>query len=387
VPQDFNLVKRAYMNTGKIKKIVFVVISLVAVAAWNNMPCCEPVDSKADRPAIQNDINGDKLSSGSSSRTITDMAGRTVVIPRNIKKALSFSPPPTTFVYMLAPEKLGAWLGGQPNQSSRFIPDAYRDKPVFKWGQQPTQYEGYIAARPDIVFLGFESGNNISKVEQTQEKLGTIPVVCVDNTRNATGYAETIRFMGNVLGVPERAEKLVNYYQGLLNEVRTKVATVPEKKRIRVYYAEGNNGLSTDPAGSVHSQLIDVCGGVNVADCRIKSGSGMTAVTMESVLMWKPDIIITTSNDFAVQIYKDATWEMIPAVQKHNVHITPSQPFNWFDRPPGVNRIVGIPWIAHIFYPDMFPENWFMVKVKEFYSIFYHYELKDEDISKLLNDK
>jgi len=59
---------------------------------------------------------------------------------------------------MLAPEKLGAWLS---SPSNKYIPTAYRDMPVFKWGQGSLNYEAYIAARPDIVFVGSETGTDI----------------------------------------------------------------------------------------------------------------------------------------------------------------------------------------------------------------------------------
>ena len=318
-------------------------------------------------------------------RTITDMDGRTVRIPANIAKVLSVSPPPTTFVYMLAPEKLAGWLGAQPKGGMAYIPKGYRDKPVFNWGRGNVNVEAYLAAKPDIVFIGSESGTDPTNITILQEKFGTIPLVCVDNTRNATGYSATLRFMGGVLGVSDRAEKLIAYYEGVLKEVKTKVDALPPEKRVRVYYAEGSNGLSTDPSGSVHSQLIDVCGGVNVASCAVNTGSGMTQVTMESVLAWQPQVILTTEANFARQAPNDESWRRIPAVVNRRIYVTPSQPFNWFDRPPGVNRIVGIPWTAHVLYPELFPEDWCKRKVREFYELFYHYTLTDKELSDLMN--
>jgi len=89
------------------------------------------------------------------------------------------------------------------------------------------------------------------------------------------------------------------------------------------------------------------------------------------VLVWKPDLIITPSKEFAAQVYNDTVWQLVPAVQNRRVYLTPSKPYNRFDRPLGVNRIVGIPWTAHLFYPDLFSEEWFRGKAKEFYAIFY----------------
>ena len=318
-------------------------------------------------------------------RTITDMAGRNVRIPINVSKVMGTSPPPTTFVYMLAPGKLGGWMAPPSKDAVEFIPGEFRDIPVFGWGRGSINYEAYIAAHPDLVFVGGETELDLSRIEMVQGKMGSIPVVCVGKTRDVIDYGKTIKFIGDVLACPDRARVLIIYYQDVLNEVRTKVKAIPEEKRVRVYYAEGNNGLSTDPSGSPHSQLIDICGGINVADCRLASGPGRTAVTMESVLMWKPEVIITTSREFATHAHDDASWKKIPAVFNHQIHIAPSNPFNWFDRPPGVNRIVGIPWTAHVLYPERFSKEWLRMKAKAFYSIYYHYHLSDEELHALLN--
>jgi|WetSurMetagenome_2_1015567.scaffolds.fasta_scaffold86422_1 iron complex transport system substrate-binding protein len=320
----------------------------------------------------------------SSHRMITDMAGRTVTIPKNISLVLCTSPPPTTFVYMLAPEKLGNVASSTTNQSGANLSTISTN--LTSTGSGSTNYEAYIAMHPDLVFISCETGiSDPSSADLTQEKLGTIPAVCVDNARNATMYGPTLLFMGEVLGVPDVAAKENAYYQSVLAEVQTKVATIPEEKRVRVYYAEGTNGLSTDASGSCHSQLIDVCGGINVAGDDSVFSSSSATVTKESVLMWKPDAIISGSPEFIAQAYNDSTWQQMPAVQNHRVYLIPTEPYNWFDRPPGVNRIVGIPWTAHILYPDLFPEDWFRVKAKEFYALFYHIELSDDELTTLLS--
>jgi iron complex transport system substrate-binding protein len=317
-------------------------------------------------------------------REITDMAGRKVNIPAKITKVLTTSPPPATFVYMIAPEKLGGWFFSPAGQAQKYIPEKFRDIPVLSWGRKVTNYEAYIAQHPDLVFELHETGFDPSRVDLVQEKFGTIPVVCVDNARNALEYAGTLRFMGEVLGVPDRGRVLADFYENLLQEVRQQVSGIAHGKRARVYYAEKENGLATDPAGSCHSQLIEVCGGINVAQCKIASGRGMTQVTMESVLMWHPDIIITTSPEFVRHAYEDGTWKKVPAVQNHQIHCAPRMPFNWFDRPPGVNRIVGIPWTAHVLYPEIFSENWAKTRVKTFFSLFYHYDLTDAELLSLI---
>ena len=322
-------------------------------------------------------------------RIITDMAGREVRIPVTVKKVLATSPPPITFVYMLAPDKLGGWMRPGPAGGDQdFVPEVYHDLLVIPRGLSSKTYEAYISAQPDLVIYECEHEFERARIDQIQKQMGPIPIVAfsVNETRNMPGYNDTIRFIGNLLDASEQAEALIAYYDDVLAEVREKVALIPEENRIRAYYAEGINGLTTDPKGSQHSQLIDVCGGINAADCSMTSGRGRTPVTMESVLMWQPEVIIASSREFMTFAAFDSSWQKIPAVRSGRVHLIPTQPFNWFDRPPGVNRIVGVPWTAHLLYPDQFPDQWLYKKVKEFFAHFYHYNISDEELATLLAD-
>lgn len=314
-----------------------------------------------------------------SCRTIADMAGRKVRIPTTITKAIGTSPALNTYIYMISPDKLAAWMTSLPDEGKKFIPLQYHSLPVLEWGKS-SYYDAYISVCPDLVFVEYMTEIPIKQIELTQKKFGKIPVVCIENSADAVGYMETIRFVGEVLGIPDMAEKLVGYYNRVLTEVEAKIASFPESERVRVYYAEGNNGLKTDPKGSVHSQLIDICDGT------LKHSRGRTSVKMKSLLKWNPDIIITTSEKFLSNAYGDVIWQKISAVQHRKIYLAPCTVFNWFDCPAGINLIVGIPWTAHLFYPDLFSEDWLKEKVKQFYELYYHYNLSDEDLASLLKE-
>jgi len=42
----------------------------------------------------------------------------------------------------------------------------------------------------------------------------------------------------------------------------------------------------------------------------------------------------------------------LSAVKDHRVYRIPSVPWDWFDRPPSVNRLIGVRWLAQVLYPD-----------------------------------
>lgn len=88
---------------------------------------------------------------------------------------------------------------------------------------------------------------------------------------------------------------------------------------------------------------------------------------------------------FYDKVYSDSYWQAIKAVKDKQVYLIPSQPFNWYDRSPGVNIVMGIPWTAKVLYPDFFKDLDLATLTKEFYSNFYHYDMSDTEVHDLLS--
>src|SRR5208337_2743620 len=300
----------------KRTKIFLVIVSIliilgIAACALNTTA----ISAKPSTPA------------GRSTKTITDMTGRTVVVPTDISRVLSTGPPTTIEVYVLAPDKLiGVNFDANPTNGSVYIPDKYRSLPnVGGWfGKQTGNYENFIAMHPDIILdSGSSADNSTSAVEERQEKLGVIPVIGVMDSSNVTLYNPSIQFLGTLLGAENQAASLSEFYNRVMSTVQLRVASIPESEKVRVYYAEGPTGLQTDPAGSSHSELIELAGGINVADCIITPGMGMTPVSMEQVTTWNPDVIIVGDPGFYRIINNDTLWRPIRAVKNHRVYLVP----------------------------------------------------------------
>jgi iron complex transport system substrate-binding protein len=316
------------------------------------------------------------------------MAGREVTVPAEIESVLCTSPPSTMLVYMVAPDKLLGWNSAPTEESKRYIPEPYASLPeIGGWfGKQTGNYETFISMHPDIVLEGFNTGGDVTDtITERQQKMGSIPVVGVEDTVNSSGYAAPVRFAGDLLGEEEQASSMIAFYEGVLSTVTERVAAIPENERVRVYYAEGPEGLWTDPSGSQHSELIDLCGGKNVADCAITPGYGRTEVSMEQVLTWDPEVILVGDPVFYRSVESDPVWQDITAVKTHRVYLIPTTAFCWFDRPPGINRIIGIPWTAKTLYPDLFEDMDLVAQVREFHEVYLHVTLSDDEIEQLLN--
>ena len=325
----------------------------------------------------------------SGSKNITDMIGRAIEIPNSLNKVVATSPPMTTVVYMIAPEKLTALNFEWTDDEKVYVPSQYQRLPnIGGWyGTQDGSYEEFIASEPDIVIESIDEGGDgdLSTVNERQSKFGKIPVVAVNDTTSVEKVDASITFIGEVIGAQDNAKKLTDFNDKYLDIVHKKSPQITDKKN--VYYAEGNDGLKTNPSGSVHGQLIDLVGGNNVADS-LSQGNTTSGfqVSIEQVISWNPDVIITTDPDFYAKVYNDSNWAGINAVKNHKVYLSPQSPFKWFDRPVGANMIIGVPWTAKVIYPDQYSDIDMLSATKEFYSNFYHFDLSDEQAKQILLD-
>ncbi|OIQ08049.1 vitamin B12-binding protein [Moorella thermoacetica] len=322
-------------------------------------------------------------------RTITDMAGRQVAVPGEIKKVFATSPVGTILVYTLAPEKLAGWNYDLNEVEKKYILPEYQKLPNLGgwYAKNTANIEEILKIHPQVIIsMGYMDNTALSQAEQIQKQL-QIPVVMVDG--ELTKLDQAYEFMGDLLGDKQRARELAAYCRDTINGVAAKVKALPADKKVRVYYAEGPTGLQTDPAASQHTQVLDFVGGINVAAIppeRGPGGMGMSSVSLEQVLSWDPDVILSwnvAQGGAYEKILKDPKWQNLTAVKNHRVYQVPHGPFNWFDRPPSVNRIIGVKWLANLLYPDVFNYD-LVATVKDFYARFYHYNLSDQEADALL---
>lgn len=322
----------------------------------------------------------------SGNMTITDMANRTVDIPAPVNKVVATSPPMTTLIYMLAPDKLGGVNFQWTDSELKYVPDQYKNYPVIGgWmGKQDGSYEEFIASDPDFVVEAVEGmGNDIETVNERQDKFGQLPVVAVADNTNVTKMNETIKFMGKILGSEDKANELIDFNNKYLDAVNKVASSIPENEKKTVYYGHGEDGLTTSDSSNEHSQLISLVGGKNVADLEVKNGTEFD-VSIEQVLKWNPDVIICDDEDFYNNVKNDSNWANVKAVKDHQVYLSPQSPFKWFDRPPGENIIIGVPWAAKVIYPDKYKDIDMFDATKTFYSKFYHVDLSDDDVKNIL---
>jgi iron complex transport system substrate-binding protein len=322
-------------------------------------------------------------------RVVTDMAGRRVEVPAKIHKVLAMSPVGTVLIYTLDPTLLAGW-NYQPDPGEQaLLLEPYRSLPVLGgwFGKNNTgNLEKIMQAHPDVLI---SMGDPFATAQAERIQVQThIPVLVLDGRLES--LPDTYLKAGELFGSAPRAAVLADECRKTLNEIKQKIDAIPHDKRRRYYYAEGLKGLETEPAGSMHSEAMNFAGGVNVAaEVQVQQGYGNTPVSMEQVLLWNPEIIIggydhaTYPGEFYRTVWTDPVWSRITAARNREVYETPQYPFCWIDRPPSVNRIIGIKWLANLFYPEIFHYD-MRAETRRFYSEFYHWQLTDSDLDRIL---
>ena len=315
-------------------------------------------------------------------RSITDSAGRQVEVPDRIERVFAAGPPASILLYMLAPEKMTGWPDAPRPEERPYIAAPYRDLPALGrlTGRGGTaNLEVVLKAKPDLILdFGSVRGTYASLADNVQEQT-KIPYVLIDGRFEATPAA--LRLLGDILGVSVRGQQLAKYVEDTFAEIDRALLEVPLEKRPRVYLARGPDGLETGVVGSINAEIIERAGGRNVADAA--GQRGLVRASLEQLIVADPEIILTWDRNFFEQVRKDALWAGIRAVREQRVYLAPTAPFGWIDRPPSLNRVIGLKWLAGLFYPDKFSEDLREI-TRSFYRLFYHVDLGEPELDTLI---
>ncbi len=300
--------------------------------------------------------------------TVSDGAGRAVPVPARVERVFPAGPPAAIMLYTLAPELLLGWpRANRPQEREFLLPDIGSRPEVGRiTGRGNTaNLEVVLALKPDLILdVGSVSPTYVSLADRVQQQTG-IPYALLDGRFD--GIAQAYRTLGALIGLREQGEEFARYAEDTMKTVIGRTAGMPKGGRPRVYYARGPRGLETGLGGSINVETIELLAQNVAAETR----GGLANVSIEQVLLWNPDVIITIDQDFASNVRSDPAWAPVKAVRDGRVHLSPKLPFGWVDFPPCVNRLIGLWWLAKILYPDVFPED-LRALTRDFYTRFYH---------------
>jgi iron complex transport system substrate-binding protein len=312
---------------------------------------------------------------------VTDSAGRHVTIPATIQRVMPAGPPAALLLYALAPEKLIGWPSPLSPETQALLPPAYAGLPVVGrlTSKKPLTAEAIAKLHPDLILdFGDVEPDYVALADKIQQETG-IPYLLFDGRLAQT--PEILRKVGALLGEAAAGARLADYAEAEVKQIAAGLAGLPPAQRPGVYYARGSTGLQTGPAGSLLGEIVDMAGGRNLAPPTGSSAPEKTSLA--EIARWDPDVVITQDAGLYRAMPTDPGWRALRAVQAHHIHLAPELPFGWIDEPPGINRLLGLRWLAATLHPQIFPWNE-RAAARAFCELFYHAKLSDAALDRIL---
>lgn len=306
-------------------------------------------------------------------RTMTDMAGREVLLPCEVTRVVTAMYPVATQLMFLvgAQDRLVGVSDMDINPvMERIYPPIRR---VYRPGRTDNgeiSREEIVKMRPDVVFT-----HTRNAMTNDYAELGIASMSL--KLENPDELIRGIELVGEVMNRTQRAAEIANYYRAKLEYIRERTAHI--EKRKRVYFA-GPSMLSTAGGDFYQHFIIEYAGGVNVAS---ECSGGWCVVSMEHLLSWNPDFIFVGLYGTArVEDFTgDSRLAGVTAVKNGQVFSSRYYIGSWDIPTP--ESLLGIMWLANMLYPDEVSFD-MASEMTEFYSTCYGYTSSAEEIAEVL---
>ena len=310
---------------------------------------------------------------------VLDASGRKIEPPAKVERVYAAGPPASLLVFAIAPDKLVGWTRAMRPNEAQFFPERYAEVPELGrlTGRGNTaNVEVVLNAKTDLIVDVGSTGETYASLASQVKEQTRIPYALFDGRIEAT--PATLRSLGRLMGNEKEAERLAAWYDSEITQVKKRMQGV--SRHPLVYYGRGASGLQTGGRGSINVEVLEFLGARNAA---AEARAGLVTVPFEQVILWDPEVILTTDPNFWRLSSQDARWRGVRAVKNGKVFLSPHLPFGWFDFPPGANRLLGVWWAGKLLYPQAFDID-LRAKVSEFHRLFYHRDPSAAQLDALL---
>lgn len=321
---------------------------------------------------------------GVATQQFTDSAGRDVTLPQEITRVAASGSTAQMILMTIAPELLIGLASSPSAAQMPYFPEDMWYLPTFGqfYGSKANMnMEALIDAQPQIIIdLGDAKESVVDDMNGIQKQTG-IPTVFIEATIETMPQA--YRTLGKLLNREEQGERLAEFVERTLDMAEENSAKLSESERKTVMFGTGSTGLACNAAGSVQADVIELVGAVNAIESgEISNRNGGTTVNLEQVYVYDPQVIILSAGG-PYETLQDGEWSGLTAVRSGDYYEIPNLPYDWMSSPPSVNRVLGVWWLGNLLYPELYDYDMIAVS-QEFYSLFWHYELSEDEARTLM---
>jgi len=297
--------------------------------------------------------------------TVTDLAGRVVQVPADVKRVVCLAPGSLRLVCYLDKQDLVVGVEGmekkRPTGRPYWLANPQLAKlPIAGPGDVASinaepDLEALLKVSPDIVFITYMKPDLADSV---QNKLG-IPVVVLSYGPFASFdpvIYKSLRLVGKILKADKRAEEIVSYIEGCQKDLKERTQGIDTAKKRGAYVGavgfKGVQGIESTDSTYVPLEWIDAR---NVA--RQWKDMGHLFINKEQLLSSDPDVIFVDGGGSTIlkedMQRKPEFYKSLRAFKTNQVYCL--HPFNWYVTNIGT-AIADAYAAGKILYPDKFSD-------------------------------
>jgi iron complex transport system substrate-binding protein len=305
-----------------------------------------------------------------------DDAQRRVELPDAPRRVFAAGAPAEVLLYTLVPEMLVGRNHLPSPRAAVLMPPQFRSLPaiVNLPDRDDARYDAELVALMPHVYVDYGTidADYVAALEAVTGRTG-VPGMILDG--RLENIPAAYRRLGAALGVSERGERLAAETRRLLDRYRGVLGGT-----LRVYLACSENGLQPCYEGHSFGEAAEWLGARNVAGTL--ANAPRRAWTVDEIRAAEPAVVVAVD---AERLMQAAEWQTISAVGEGRVYSPPTVPFNWGPRPPSVNRLAGMIWLAYVLQGRDFDAD-FYADIEALFSALYHVELSPEQLRALVAD-
>ena len=335
---------------------IWLMLALSAALAAFVLAACSTTSAEdapdADAPA----------EAAAQTHDVTDVYGRTVTLPADVKSAATVGSGARFVVYAGGQDKLVAVteMETEPSMSRPYTvvhADLFASLPATSNGnhlmETNVNAEQMLELNPDVII----SSRSAEECDALQQATG-IPVVGISyqNQLFSDDVYASIRVVGEALGTSEHAEATVRALEGWQKDLDGRTAKIDDANRPSVYVGAVNYKGAKSFSGSYCNYApLNAVHGKNVADELGEKGA--VDVDLEQLGAWDPDVMFLNAGnmDLMKKDYVDnqAFFDGLSAFENGRLYTQPTYNMN------GTNVEMGVCdayFIGATLYPEAFAD-------------------------------
>jgi len=306
-------------------------------------------------------------------RIIVDGLGREVEVPASVKTIVTLGNASRMATYLGLADKMVTVANGDNNENVVMAYGYYNHE---MWSSLPVAASGgygeinpevILEADPDVILCTYEE----DIVANIEDQLGRMVVAAPQGTLFGEDYELALRVFGDACGVSERAEEVIAFINGCLEDLNARTEEIPAEEKALILCAaatfRGGHGIEGIYANNAVLATINA----NDATIGYIDAAKGVEVDKEQIIAWNPEILVLDASNVglvATQYEEDPDYfEAIDAVVNGNVYQWPNSTANYTNvEIPIVNAY----YIGSIMFPEAFADVDFEAKAEEVFSFF-----------------